>query len=200
MSLSFCYSAEATLAENKAAVARAVLASNLWKELSEVNVVVQVFNNTDIGGDDYEKLEKMIQKRGMTILWPSKDSPPECVCDCALQAALGKTILHHQPSLASYLQDTDIIITADINAFLSKPHIVNVLQSRHSAWMFITEAVFYGAQPWPTSFVALTVQNWKKVTLNASDCTEFVLRDPFIKSKYLCQMSKRFVSGLTISI
>merc|ERR1719320_1790679 len=61
VSLSFCYSAEATLAENKAAVARAVLASNLWKELSEVNVVVQVFNNTDIVGDDYEKLEKMIE-------------------------------------------------------------------------------------------------------------------------------------------
>ena len=66
VSMSFCYSAEATVAENKAAVAKAVLASNLWKELSEVNVVVQVYNNTDIAVDDYEKLEKMIQKRGMT--------------------------------------------------------------------------------------------------------------------------------------
>ena len=66
VSMSFCYSSEATVSENKVAIARAALASNLWKELSEVNVVVQVFNNTDIAVDDYEKLDE----RGMTIDYP----------------------------------------------------------------------------------------------------------------------------------
>lgn len=35
-----------------------------------------------------------------------------------------------------------------MNAFLSKPHILNVFQSGHKAWMFITEAV---SARWPAS-------------------------------------------------
>ena len=62
---------------------------------------------------------------------------------------------------------------------------MNVVQSKNSAWMYITEAVFYGSSPWPTNFVALTVANWKKVTLNSSDCSELVIRDPYLKTRYL---------------
>ena len=50
----------------KAAIAKAALASNPLKELTKSNVVVQVFNNTDIAVDDYEKLDE----RGMNIDYP----------------------------------------------------------------------------------------------------------------------------------
>ena len=77
-----------------------------------------------------------------------------------------------------------VMVTVTVNGFQSKPHLVNVLQSKHSAWMYIFEALFYGASPWPTNFVSMTISKWRLITLNATACSELRATDSFISTKY----------------
>ena len=58
------------------------------------------------------------------------------------------------------MAEDDIIITADSNVFLSQPHYINVVQSGHQAWMFLSEVIFYISQPW-NQLMALTVKTWR---------------------------------------
>ena len=58
------------------------------------------------------------------------------------------------------LDDNDIIMISDIDIFLSLPSYLNVLQSPHKAWLFLTEIMLYGYLPWE-SLAAATVSNWR---------------------------------------
>ena len=122
VSMSLCYSSTATRTQNLDNVAKAFLAISLWKKLTEVNVVLQVYNNTNIVKADQEILN-LIKKKEIYVILSSKETPSECICDCALQASIERTLLHQQPVIANYLQDDDIVILADVNSFLSKPHL-----------------------------------------------------------------------------
>ena len=59
------------------------------------------------------------------------------------------------------MDDDDIIVVADSNVFLSLPRYINVLQSGHQAWMFLSEVIFYLNQPW-NQVMALTLNNWRQ--------------------------------------
>ena len=52
------------------------------------------------------------------------------------------------------------MLVTDTDLLVSRPRYTNVLQSPHSAWMFLSEAIFYGGGPW-THPVALTVASWR---------------------------------------
>ena len=58
------------------------------------------------------------------------------------------------------MDDEDIILVSDSNVFLSQPQYINVLQSGHQAWMFLSEMIFYNNQPW-NQLMALTVKTWR---------------------------------------
>ena len=183
VSMSLCYSSAKNRKENSDIIARAFLATALWRKLADVNVVLQIYNDTNIIADDLEQLN-LIKKRKVYLIFAFKKTPSNCLCDCALQSEIGRTLLHQQPAMAKFLQDDDIVITATVNGFLSKPHLVNVLQSKHSAWMYIFEALFYGASPWPTNFVSMTISKWRLITLNATACPELRATGSFISTKY----------------
>ena len=57
------------------------------------------------------------------------------------------------------------MLVTDTDLLVSRPRYTNVLQSPHSAWMFLSEAIFYGGGPW-THPVALTVASWRSVIFN----------------------------------
>ena len=59
------------------------------------------------------------------------------------------------------MEDDDIIVVSDSNVFLSRPRYINVLQSGHQAWMFLSEVIFYLNQPW-NQVMALTINNWRQ--------------------------------------
>ena len=58
------------------------------------------------------------------------------------------------------MADDAIIVVADANVFLSQPRYINVLQSGHQAWMFLSELIFYLQQPW-NQVMALTLNTWR---------------------------------------
>ena len=58
------------------------------------------------------------------------------------------------------MADDAIIVVADANVFLSQPRYINVLQSGHQAWMFLSELIFYLQQPW-NQVMALTLKTWR---------------------------------------
>ena len=59
------------------------------------------------------------------------------------------------------MEDDDIILVSDSNVFLSLPRYINVLQSGHQAWMFLSELIFYMNRPW-NQVMALTLKSWRQ--------------------------------------
>ena len=58
------------------------------------------------------------------------------------------------------LGDDDIVMISDSNIFLSRNKFINVLQSGHKVWMFLSEMIFYSQLPW-SQVVAMTVRQWR---------------------------------------
>ena len=183
VSMSLCYSALASRKSNRDLLAQTLLSTALWRTLSNANVVLQIYNDTLLL-EEHSYMVKLMEKRKVKTVWAYKKTPTECICDCALQAEVGRILLHHHPELKGVLKEEDIVILSSVNSFISKPHFLNVFKSSHSAWMFVTEAVFYGGKSWPTNFIGMTVANWKLITFNSTSCSELSINDPFLASKY----------------
>jgi len=181
ISMSFCYAAAWPSDINRDAVIKAVLATRLWRDVSDANVVLQVYNDTEILENDIERLN-MVTKRGTRLIWA--DRSDAALCDCSLDSSVGRLLLHTIPEINEYLQQDSIVVLTNIGSFLSKGEILNVLQSGHKTWMYNAEAVFYGGQPFPTSFIAMTVENWKTTTYNSNSCSELLDKDSHISDDY----------------
>jgi len=175
VSIGLCYRQHSELVQ-------ASLAATLWKTLANVNVFLQVFNDSALPTLDVEMINTL---RGTGIQVElhevaTESLPDDDICDCGLEAALAGPLAASRLNL----QDEDILLTADATAFLSKPHILNVFRSGHKSWMFITEAVFYGGAPWPASLTAMTASNWRKVASNSSSCANLQQADSRLQERY----------------
>ena len=148
---------------------------------SGVNVVLQVFNDTAITQEDLKVLG-LIEKYERSYLVLA-DPSPEPLCDCALGHGLGRILAHTLPSLRDKISEDSVIIISHVGAFLSKPHIFNVLQSPHQTWFFRSEAPFYLDRSWETTLTAMTVRRWRQVTDGASSCDEIVSKHNVVLSK-----------------
>ena len=178
VSMSLCYTRYIDQKYNRDAVIRAVLATRLWRQTTNANVVLQVFNDTEITQKDLESLNLISTSGSHLILTQSED------CDCALGHSVGRLLLHTVPGIKDKLQDNSVVVLSNVGAFLSKGEIMNVLQSGHQTWMFNAEAVFYGHQPFPTNFIAMTVEKWRTITYDSQSCSELVRRDDHIAKEY----------------
>jgi len=181
VSISFCYADKVGPKLNSFAVIQSILATRLWHERTGANVVLQVHNDTEISGKDIERLS-LVEKHGAhLVLAEASDAP---LCDCALGHSIGRALLHTIPKLEEKLKNDSIVMVANIGGFLSKGELLNVLKSGHNTWMFNGEAIFYGHQPFPTNFVAMTVEKWKTITYNSRSCEELVQKDSHIRKDY----------------
>merc|ERR1711971_917499 len=150
VSMSFCYAEAVQSKHNRNAVIRAVLATRLWRDVANANVVLQVYNDTEILQKDIDSLNQ-VKKSGAHLIWaPPSDKE---LCDCALGHSVGRALLHTLPEFKNQLTNDSIIMLTNVDAFLSKGEILNVFQSGHNTWMFIAESVLYGHQPFPTNFI-----------------------------------------------
>ena len=181
ISMSFCYAAAVQKKSNRDAVIKAVLATRLWRDVADANVVLQVFNDTEILEKDIESLN-LVKKSGAHLIWAKRSDHP--LCDCALGHSVGRLLLHTVPEIKDRLRNDSIVMLTNVAAFLSKGELLNVLQSGHQTWMFNAEAVMYGHQPFPTTFIAMTVQKWKTITYNSMSCGELVEHDSHIRADY----------------
>ena len=185
--MSFCYSASVRSRENHRASVSAALSARLFSELSGVstlviptisyfvqgaNVVLQVFNDTEITEEDLEILGLINNYERCHLLYEAPSAEP--LCDCALGHALGRLLPHTRPKLRDMITEDSVIIISHVGAFLAKPHIFNVVQSPHQTWFFRSEAPFYLDQSWVTTFTAMTARRWKMVTEDAASCAELV--------------------------
>lgn len=199
MSMSFCYSASVGSHENHKASVSATMSARLFGErsgmydkmflnllvdnsfFSGVNVVLQVFNDTEITKEDLKVLGliEKYERSYLVLVAPS----PEPLCDCALGHGLGRILAHTLPSLRDKISEDSVIVISHVGAFLSKPYIFNVLQSPHETWFFRSEAPFYLDRSWETTFTAMTVRRWRQVTDGASSCSEIVSKQNVVLSK-----------------
>lgn len=181
VSMSFCYAEAVQYKYNRDAVIRAVLATRLWRDVADANVVLQVYNDTEILKKDIDSLN-LVKKSGAHLIWaPPSDKD---LCDCALGHSIGRVLLHTLPEFKNKLKNDSIVMLTNVGAYLSKGEILNVLQSGHDTWMFNAEAVLYGHQPFPTNFIAMTVEKWKTITFNSLSCSDLVARDPHLVADY----------------
>ena len=64
------------------------------------------------------------------------------VCDPALEAALAPVLVLSHPDIRDKPGEADILLVAPSDLFLSRAEAINVLQSGHSVWMFLSEGLF----------------------------------------------------------
>ena len=198
ISMSFCYSSSLGPRGNHRASVSAVMSARLFGErsglsegfspsllknsfVSGANVVLQVFNDTEIAKGDLKVLG-LIEKYERSHLVFAAPSP-EPLCDCALGHGLGRLLAHSLPSLRDKITEDSVIVISHVGAFLSKPYIFNVLQSPHQTWFFRSEAPFYLDQSWETTFTAMTARRWRQITDEASSCSELVSKHNVVLSK-----------------
>ena len=135
----------------------ALLSSLLWSELAGVRkVVVQVYNNTPLLSQDDNIVDTMIKNDIEVRFGQQTDGEGNSLCDQQLRERLSRFLLYSQYQV----EEDDIILVSDSNVFLSRPHYINVLQSGHQAWMFLSELIFYLNRPW-NQIMALTVNTWR---------------------------------------
>ena len=135
----------------------ALLSSLLWSELAGVRkVVVQVYNNTPLLSQDDNIVDIMVNNNIEVRFGQQTDGERNSLCDQPLRERLSRFLVYSQVQL----EEDDIILVADSNVFLSRPHYINVLQSGHQAWMFLSELIFYLNQPW-NQIMALRVNTWR---------------------------------------
>ena len=91
--------------------------------------MLQIFNDTVITEEDLQVLG-LIEKYERSHLVFAQPSP-EPLCDCALGHSLGRILAHTLPSLRDKITEDSVIVISHVGAFLSKPHMFNVLQSPH---------------------------------------------------------------------
>jgi len=178
VSMTLCYTRSIQPHHNRDAVIRAVLATRLWRETTGANIVLQVFNDTEIQERDLASLG-LIQSSGSQVVMSGDPG-----CDCGLGHSVARVLLHTVPGIKEQMHDKTIVVISNVGAFLSKGEIMNVLQSGHKTWMFNAEAVFYGHQPFPTNFIAMTVDKWKTITYDSQSCSELVNKDDHIGKEY----------------
>ena len=201
ISMSFCYSSSLGPRDNHKASVSAVMSARLFGErsgmsegfspfspcllndsfVSGANVVLQVFNDTEIAKGDLKVLGLIEKYERSHLVWAAPS--PEPLCDCALGHSLGRLLAHRLPSLRDKISEDSVIVISHVGAFLSKPYIFNVLQSPHQTWFFRSEAPFYLDQSWETTFTAMTARRWRQITDEASSCSELVSKQNVVLSK-----------------
>ena len=96
----------------------------------------------------------------INVLYSDNVKSSDNVCDIALNKALGRILFYNHDNFKDKIKEDDIIVITDNDLFISKGHSANVLQSDHKAWMFLSESIFYGHEPW-THPMAMTVATWR---------------------------------------
>lgn len=144
--------------EGTDSLASLLLSSRLWSSLTGVNVAVQIYNNTPVSAADALTL-KMMEESGVVVIFSSQDDERNSVCDEALEVRLSRLFLASKLS-RNHLADDDIVLVADSNIFLSRNTLINVLQSDHKVWMFLSEMIFYSQLPW-SQVMAMRVGQWR---------------------------------------
>ena len=69
-----------------------LLSSRLWSQLTNVNVAVQVYNNTPVSSKDSPMID-MMRDSGVLVMY-DQHTPGSSVCDEALEARLSSRFLH----------------------------------------------------------------------------------------------------------
>ena len=137
----------------------AYLSGSLWKELTGANVIIQIHKSRNIMGVQEENVVSQMRKSGMeVIISDEKDS----ICDPALNAALSRVLVLTDQGLADKIDGDDILLVSPDDFFLSRGQAINVLQSDHKIWMFLSEGLFNSGDRWSLPMAA-TVDTWRQV-------------------------------------
>ena len=96
----------------------------------------------------------------MNVIYSDHIKFSDNVCDIALNKALGRILFYNHDKFKDKIKEDDIIVITDNDLFISKGNYANVLQSDHKAWMFLSESIFYGHDPWIHP-MAMTVATWR---------------------------------------
>ena len=137
-----------------------MLSGLLWSELTGSNIVVQIYNNTPIISESENEIINIMMDNDINVLYSDNVKSSDNVCDIALNKALGRILFYNHDNFKDKIKEDDIIVITDNDLFISKGHSANVLQSDHKAWMFLSESIFYGHEPW-THPMAMTVATWR---------------------------------------
>ena len=122
-------------------------------------MIIQIQKSRTILEDHEENVVSQMRKSGMEVIFSDKH---DTTCDPALNAALSRILVFTDPSLANKINDDDILLVSPDDFFLSRGQVINVLQSDHKIWMFLSEGLFNSGDRWSLPMAA-TVDTWRQV-------------------------------------
>ena len=122
-------------------------------------MIIQIHKSRNILEDQEENVVSQMRKSGMEVIISDKQ---DTTCDPALNAALSRILVLTDPSLANKIDGDDILLVSPDDFFLSRGQVINVLQSDHKIWMFLSEGLFNSGDRWSLPMAA-TVDTWRQV-------------------------------------
>ena len=122
-------------------------------------MIIQIHKSRTILEDHEENVVNQMRKSGMEVIISDKQ---DSTCDPALNAALSRILVFTDPSLADKINGDDILLVSPDDFFLSRGQVINVLQSDHKIWMFLSEGLFNSGDRWSLPMAA-TVDTWRQV-------------------------------------
>ena len=122
-------------------------------------MIIQIHKSRNILEDQEENVVSQMRKSGMEVIISDKQ---DTTCDPALNAALSRILVFTDTSLANKINGDDILLVSPDDFFLSREQAINVLQSDHKIWMFLSEGLFNSGDRWSLPMAA-TVDTWRQV-------------------------------------
>ena len=122
-------------------------------------MIIQIHKSRNILEDQEENVVSQMRKSGMEVIISDKQ---DSTCDPALNVVLSRILVFTDPSLADKINGDDILLVSPDDFFLSRGQVINVLQSDHKIWMFLSEGLFNSGDRWSLPMAA-TVNTWRQV-------------------------------------
>ncbi len=134
----------------------APLSSRLWMRLTGAKVILQIVYSEDEPPDDLIEYKEGLEADGVIVrLVPNGDLP------CVLKSQLIRLLAFEMP----FVGDNDVVVTADVDAFVMTADIVKpIVKLRHRfMWIYRYELTVANGYTFMMPFIGARAKTWRQI-------------------------------------
>ncbi|XP_023341269.1 uncharacterized protein LOC111711213 isoform X2 [Eurytemora carolleeae] len=135
---------------------------SLWSKLTEAQPILQISYTESISSEllDYKK---SLEMNGAFVYFNKTYDIP-----CVLSSQLTRMLAYK----LDVVSPNDVIITADVDAFVGTPHILDPLNQTKAVWIWQYELTEQGGETFAMSFIAATSLIWRDILGDPGDLNQ----------------------------
>jgi len=159
ITMGLCWSGNAQiLGKNKFPYKESVpLSTQLWHKFTPAKVIVQIVYDDEIT-DELEEYKENLEKLGATVFLVPTGKDIKCV----LKSQLIRLLAQHFP----FIHDNDIIVTADVDAFLMTKDLYKPLTLDRKIYLYRYSLTLDTGMTFMMPFIGIKASVWRKMFKN----------------------------------